>query len=137
MYKDLNGDGKISEGARTLGDHGDLKILGDTYSHYFFGIDLNADWKGFDFRAFFQGVLKHDYWGSGNFTGMLFGVRGGYSLKIIFVQNPPGWKGMSFPLTSIRTIHGLFSPIHPMEPASEQRIKRYRVVMCRMLPTYA
>lgn len=77
--KDLNGDGKISEGARTLGDHGDLKILGDTYSHYFFGIDLNADWKGFDFRAFFQGVLKHDYWGSGNFTGMLFGVRGGYS----------------------------------------------------------
>lgn len=46
MYKDLNGDGKISEGARTLGDHGDLKILGDTYSHYFFGIDLNADWKG-------------------------------------------------------------------------------------------
>ena len=56
MYKDLNGDGKISEGARTLGDHGDLKILGDTYSHYFFGIDLNADWKGFDFRAFFQGV---------------------------------------------------------------------------------
>ena len=48
-----------------------------------------------------------------------------------------GWKGMSFPLTSIRTIHGLFSPIHPMEPASEQRIKRYRVVMCRMLPTYA
>ena len=35
MYKDLNGDGKISEGARTLGDHGDLKILGDTYSKAF------------------------------------------------------------------------------------------------------
>lgn len=79
MYKDLNGDGKIDDGSRTLNDHGDLKILGDTYSHYFFGIDLNADWKGFDVRAFFQGVLKHDYWGGNNFTGMLFGVRGGYS----------------------------------------------------------
>lgn len=80
MYKDLNGDGKISEGSRTLGDHGDLKILGDTYSHYFFGIDLTADYKGFDFRAFFQGVMKHDYWGTNNFTGMLFGARGGYSM---------------------------------------------------------
>ena len=25
MYKDLNGDGKISTGANTLNDHGDLK----------------------------------------------------------------------------------------------------------------
>ena len=106
MYKDLNGDGKISEGARTLGDHGDLKILGDTYSHYFFGIDLNADWKGFDFRAFFQGVLKHDYWGSGNFTGMLFGVRGGYSRwhtrgfkqhEDYFRAEPAGLEGHELP----------------------------------------
>lgn len=104
--KNLNGDGKISEGARTLGDHGDLKILGDTYSHYFFGIDLNADWKGFDFRAFFQGVLKHDYWGSGNFTGMLFGVRGGYSRwhtrgfkqhEDYFRAEPAGLEGHELP----------------------------------------
>lgn len=62
MYKDLNGDGKISTGSRTWEDHGDLKILGDSYSHYFYGIDLNAEWKGFDFRCFLQGVLKKDFW---------------------------------------------------------------------------
>ncbi|MFS2555972.1 SusC/RagA family TonB-linked outer membrane protein [Bacteroides thetaiotaomicron] len=62
MYKDLDGDGKISQGARTWEDHGDLKILGDANPHYFFGLDLNAEYKGFDFRAFFQGVLKHNFW---------------------------------------------------------------------------
>ena len=68
MYKDLNGDGKISTGANTLGDHGDLKLLGDANPHYFFGIDLTADWKGFDFRCFLQGVLKHDFWPGGDAT---------------------------------------------------------------------
>lgn len=42
MYKDLNGDGKISKGASTWEDHGDLKILGDSNPHYFYGIDLTA-----------------------------------------------------------------------------------------------
>lgn len=62
MYADLNGDDKISAGSRTLGDHGDLKIIGNKTPRYQFGLDLYADWKGFDFRAFFQGVLKRDYW---------------------------------------------------------------------------
>ncbi|MGK9118265.1 SusC/RagA family TonB-linked outer membrane protein [Olivibacter jilunii] len=86
MYRDLNGDGKISAGSRTLGDHGDLTILGDSYSHYFFGVDLTAAWKGFDFRAFFQGVLKHDMWVGGNAAvndegggGQFWGVRGNKS----------------------------------------------------------
>jgi TonB-linked SusC/RagA family outer membrane protein len=83
MYKDISGDGKISEGSRTIDDHGDLKILGDSYSHYFFGVDLNADWKGFDFRCFLQGVLKHDIWPGGDAStsnegggGYFWGVRG-------------------------------------------------------------
>jgi TonB-linked SusC/RagA family outer membrane protein len=83
MYKDLNGDGRISEGAGTLDDHGDLKILGDSYSHYFFGVDLTADWKGIDFRCFLQGVLKHDFWPGGDAStrnegggGYFWGVRG-------------------------------------------------------------
>jgi TonB-linked SusC/RagA family outer membrane protein len=71
MYKDLNGDGKIDNGAYTLSDHGDLKIIGNNTPRYLFGIDLSADWKGFDFRAFFQGVLKRDYWqGSYYFWGV-------------------------------------------------------------------
>jgi TonB-linked SusC/RagA family outer membrane protein len=70
MYADLNHDGKIDDGAYTLADHGDLKIIGNNTPRYNFGINLAADWKGFDFRAFFQGTLKRDYWqGSSYFWG--------------------------------------------------------------------
>jgi len=80
MYRDINGDGKVSKSAGTLDDHGDLKVIGNSTPRYFFGIDLNADWKGFDIRLFFQGVLKRDFWGSGNFCGYLFGAYGTQSM---------------------------------------------------------
>jgi TonB-linked SusC/RagA family outer membrane protein len=73
MYRDLNSDGKIDNGSNTLSDHGDLTIIGNSTSRYLFSIDLGANYKGFDFRAFFQGVLKRDYfqdsyyfWGAGS-----------------------------------------------------------------------
>lgn len=70
MYADLNGDGKISAGANTLADPGDRKVIGNHMPRYLFGLDISADWKGFDFRVFFQGVLKRDYWqGSSYFWG--------------------------------------------------------------------
>ena len=71
MYKDLDGKPGITEGSRTLEDHGDLKVIGNNTPRYQFGIDLTADFKGFDFRAFFQGVMKRDIW---NGTNMMFGV---------------------------------------------------------------
>ncbi|GHT13249.1 SusC/RagA family TonB-linked outer membrane protein [Bacteroidia bacterium] len=74
MYADLNGDGKIDNGAKTLGDHGDLKVIGNTTPRYQFGIDLTADWKGIDVRAFFQGVMKRDYW-QGSY--LFWGARAG------------------------------------------------------------
>lgn len=71
MYADLNGDGKIDNGGNKLDDHGDLKVIGNDTPRFQFGLDLNADWKGFDFRAFFQGVMKRDYWqGSSYFWGI-------------------------------------------------------------------
>ncbi|MFV0505126.1 MAG: SusC/RagA family TonB-linked outer membrane protein [Bacteroidales bacterium] len=61
MYKDLNLDGKISSGANTYGDPGDRRIIGNSTPRYLFGTTLTANFKGFDLRAFFQGVLKRDY----------------------------------------------------------------------------
>lgn len=61
MYRDLNGDGKIDPGSNTEDDHGDLKIIGNSTARYRMGLDVGAAWKGLDFRAFFQGVLKRDY----------------------------------------------------------------------------
>jgi TonB-linked SusC/RagA family outer membrane protein len=72
MYKDLNNDGKIDAGSSTLNDPGDRSVIGNITPHFTYGLDLGADWKGFDFRAFFQGVMKRDYfnnaymfWGAG------------------------------------------------------------------------
>lgn len=70
MYKDLNGDGKIDAGSRTLEDHGDLKRIGNVTPRYNVGLELAADWKGFDVRMFWQGTLKRDYFqGSYYFWG--------------------------------------------------------------------
>ena len=76
MYADLDGKPGITEGARTLENHGDLKIIGNNTPHYFFGIDLTADWKGFDIRCFFQGVMKRDYWQNEANGGYFWGVLG-------------------------------------------------------------
>ncbi|PXV61005.1 TonB-linked SusC/RagA family outer membrane protein [Dysgonomonas alginatilytica] len=74
MYKDIDGDGKINNGSNTLNDHGDLKVIGNTTPRYQFGFELTADWKGFDMRAFFQGIMKRDFW-NGNY--FFWGAYGG------------------------------------------------------------
>jgi len=62
MYRDLNGDGVINRGSNTINDPGDRRIIGNSTPRYNMGFDINLDYKGFDFRAFFQGVLKRDFW---------------------------------------------------------------------------
>jgi len=71
-FADLNNDGVISPGDRTLGDHGDLKKIGNTNPRYTYGINLGADYAGFDFQAFFQGVWSMDWW-PGKDNGYFFG----------------------------------------------------------------
>jgi hypothetical protein len=57
-YKDLDNDGLLS----VLGDGnegmGDVVYLGSTDPRSIFGLNLNAEYKGFDFGAFIQGVGK-------------------------------------------------------------------------------
>ncbi|MEJ7691981.1 TonB-dependent receptor [Daejeonella sp.] len=64
-YKDLNGDGKVDFGANTVGDHGDLRVIGNSTPRYQYGLRLGADYKGFDFSTFVQGVGKRQDWPSG------------------------------------------------------------------------
>jgi TonB-linked SusC/RagA family outer membrane protein len=71
MYRDISGDNEITRGAITLNDHGDLKIIGNETPRYQFGLNIGADWKGFDMNMFFQGVGKRDLWlGSNRFFGI-------------------------------------------------------------------
>ncbi len=64
MYADLDGDGVISSGGWTADDHGDT-VIGNTTPRYNFGLNLEAQWKGFDLKVFFQGTMKRDYWAGG------------------------------------------------------------------------
>lgn len=61
IYKDLNADGKINEGDRTLSNHGDLSIIANTAPRYFYSVSAGLTWKGFDFNMFWQGVGKRDF----------------------------------------------------------------------------
>lgn len=54
IKKDLDGNGQI---VGVSDDGGDLKFMGDGAAHYFFGINTNFTWHGFDFTANFQGQL--------------------------------------------------------------------------------
>ena len=51
-FVDTNGDGKISSDDRTN--------IGNGTPKWTFGLSFNAEWKGFDFGVFFQGVSGVD-----------------------------------------------------------------------------
>ncbi|MDO5977443.1 SusC/RagA family TonB-linked outer membrane protein [Flavivirga spongiicola] len=82
-FKDLNGDGKIGFGNNTLDDPGDRKRIGNSLPRYNFGLNLSADWNGFDFRAFIQGVGKRDYYPNSNNARYYF------------------WSAFSFPWSAV------------------------------------
>ncbi len=52
---------RLTGGDFTADNPGDLKVIGNTSPRYRFGLNLSADYKGFDFSIFFQGVLKRDF----------------------------------------------------------------------------
>lgn len=71
MYCDLNGDGVINNGANTLNDPGDRKVIGNKTPRYRFGVNIDLRWRDFDFGMFWQGVMKRDLWLDGpNFWGL-------------------------------------------------------------------
>lgn len=61
-YADLDGDMVITQGDRTLENHGDLKIIANERPQYTFGINGNVGYKAFTLGIFFQGVGKYEYW---------------------------------------------------------------------------
>jgi hypothetical protein len=67
-FKDLDGSGVIDGGKGTQGDHGDLKVIGNTTPRYQYSFRLGASWKGFDVDMFFQGVGKRKVWSYGAFV---------------------------------------------------------------------
>nr|MBI1228849.1 SusC/RagA family TonB-linked outer membrane protein [Cytophagales bacterium] len=56
---DANGDG-IDDSSDGVINPDDRVILGDPFPRYSYALNLNADFKGFDFSILFQGVGKRD-----------------------------------------------------------------------------
>ena len=80
-FKDVNGDGKINEGASDVNDHGDKEKIGNTTPRYEYGIRLGANYKGFDMSVFMQGVGKRDLWGSSSISLPGFNTSDGAMAK--------------------------------------------------------
>ncbi|OJY81701.1 MAG: hypothetical protein BGP14_02680 [Sphingobacteriales bacterium 44-15] len=86
-YMDLNGDGKITEGTRTLNDHGDLKIIGNTTPRYNIGIAGGFSYKGLDFSMNWSGSLKQDYLPGFN-VNSFWGLTNSWANSAVFKDAP-------------------------------------------------
>ena len=72
-FVDVNGDGQITADDRTN--------IGNGTPDWTYGLNLNADWKGFDFNIFFQGVAGNEVFDgtfrsdvtSGNYPSWMLG----------------------------------------------------------------
>ena len=70
IFADLDGSGRIDDGAQTADDRGDMTIIGNSRPRYTYSGSLGFNWFGFDCSAFFQGVgRQHRYPGT---DAMLF-----------------------------------------------------------------
>lgn len=89
MYADLNGDGEVTSGSNTEGDHGDLTIIGNSTPRYNFGLTLDGEWHGIDFSIFLQGVMKRDYWAD---QAYFWGAYGDEWQSTCFVEHLDYWS---------------------------------------------
>ena len=88
MYADLNGDGEVTSGSKTLNDHGDLKVIGNSYARYNFGFTVDGSWRGLDFSIFLQGTMKRDYWLDGPY---FWGASGDEWQSACFTEHLDYW----------------------------------------------
>jgi TonB-linked outer membrane protein, SusC/RagA family len=68
MFKDLNGDGKISLYGDKPGQQGDVVNLGSITPRYNYGINLNVAYGNLDLAVFLQGVGKRVLFREGDYS---------------------------------------------------------------------
>ncbi|MDR3118745.1 MAG: SusC/RagA family TonB-linked outer membrane protein [Mediterranea sp.] len=90
-YKNLDDDPLITRGDNTLDNPGDRKIIGNSSPRFTYGVTLDADWKGFDISAFFQGVGKRDYTIGTGSVGMFWGIPNSEWQASLFTIHNDRW----------------------------------------------
>lgn len=86
MYVDVDQNGRIDWGDNTSTNPGDVSVIGNSTPRFAYGLDLTADYKGLDFRLFFQGVMKRDYFQNSYYFWGLNGNQGPW-FSTLFVEH--------------------------------------------------
>lgn len=130
MFRDINGDGKVDMGKSTLADHGDYTVIGNSTPRYRIGLNLGLEWKGFDFSAFFQGVLKRDYL-FGNSEPYFWGISGNLWQACVFEEHLDYWTpenpGAYYPKPYMRNDKNRKQQSRYLQDASYLRCKNMQV----------
>lgn len=71
-FEDLNGNGYIDQGASTVDNPGDRRIIGNKEPRYIYSFNIGAEWNNIFINTFFQGVGKQDWYPS-NECGAFWG----------------------------------------------------------------
>lgn len=61
-FVDVDGDGIMTKGNRTLSNHGDLEIIGNQSPRYQYSINMSLNWNGIGLSMLWQGVGKRDWY---------------------------------------------------------------------------
>jgi len=63
-FKNLDGDNEIWTGTNQLSNPGDREVIGNREPRFAFSFKMGADWNGFFFSAFLQGIMKQNWYPS-------------------------------------------------------------------------
>lgn len=88
-YVDLDGNNKIDNGTNTVGDMGDMTVIGNTTPRYQYTVNGSISWKGLSLSLMFQGVGKRDWCPAMN-TSYFWG-SGAYAQVTVFKEHLDYW----------------------------------------------
>jgi TonB-linked SusC/RagA family outer membrane protein len=85
-YRDLDGDGVITQGEKKADDHGDMTIIGNSTARYHYGLYAGAGYKGFDLSFRIQGVAKWVQWPGAGGQSSYWGPTAGPGLGAVVLE---------------------------------------------------
>ena len=142
VYKDLNGDGKITPGLNTLDDHGDLSVITNTAPRYQLSFSAGCTWKSWDFSMFWQGIGKRNFfpsadaevwWGTSTSYANTYFAQDSYSLDYWRPADEANFLGpntdayLPKPYTSTERTKNLQIQTRYIENAAYMRLKNLQI----------
>lgn len=95
-FKDLDGNGVINNGANTLDNPGDMKIIGNSTQRFQFGANLGVGYKGFDLSVMLQGVGKRDVTLGGHALFPFGGAGADGVFHPVYANQTDYWQAISY-----------------------------------------